>query len=567
MLKEEFISLYKNNNKTGKFSKIDYIKKNIPEIYLDIINYSTVYSLLTINFKQQVYHYVNNIEKLPRCKECGSDVIFINSTQGYRTFCSERCSTLNDDTKIKLKKTNLIKYGVDHPKQSSIVKEKYENTCLEKYGVEHASKSLDFKEKYKNTCLEKYGVENFFKSDSFKEKSKTTFLEKYGVEHALQHNEFKTKQQKTSFIKYGGNYNNSEEFKNKHKLLFINKFKNIINIISINDNNECECNCDCGGEHTFVVPKYVIYNRILSGLKICNICNPTYYVSGGQIEIKEFIENYISNVLLSYRKIIKGELDIYLPDLKLAFEFNGLWWHSELYKDKNYHLNKTEDCEANGIQLIHIWEDEWIHKQDIIKSMILNKIGKTPNRIFARKCEIVIIEDNKISKDFLIENHIQGNINSKIKIGLVYNKEIVSLMTFGNRRISLGKKNTKDNEYELLRFCNKLNTNVVGGASRLFKYFLNNYNPDKIITYADRSFSQGKLYKTLGFEFEFKTKPNYYYIFDKVKKHRFNFRKNILIKKGYDLNKTEHEIMLERKIYRIYNSGNLKFSYQNFIRS
>lgn len=124
-------------------------------------------------------------------------------------------------------------------------------------------------------------------------------------------------------------------------------------------------------------------------------------------------------------------------------------------------------------------------------------------------------------------------------------------MTFGNRRVSMGKKTTNEGEYELLRFCNKLNTNVIGGASRLFKYFINNYNPLEITTYADRSISQGKLYETLGFKFFGKTEPNYYYIIDGIRHHRFNFRKDKLIKEGFDANKTEHQIMIDRKIYNI----------------
>ena len=190
--------------------------------------------------------------------------------------------------------------------------------------------------------------------------------------------------------------------------------------------------------------------------------------------------------------------------------------------------------------------------------MILNKLNKTENKIFARKCEVKEISDNNLVKYFLNNNHIQGNINSSVKIGLFYNNELISLMTFGKLRKPLNSKST-DNEYEMLRFCNKLNTNIIGGASKLFKYFLKQYNPNKVISYADRGYSNGNLYKQLGFELEHITEPNYYYIIDNNRKHRFGFRKDILVKQGFDSNKSEHEIMLERKIYRIYNSGNLKF--------
>jgi hypothetical protein len=279
--------------------------------------------------------------------------------------------------------------------------------------------------------------------------------------------------------------------------------------------------------------------------------------------ILKYIEKKQKTIIYTNCKniITPLELDIYIPELKLAFEFNGLYWHSEIYKENNYHLNKTEMCEKQGIQLIQIWEDDWLFKQDIVKSIILNKLNKITNKIFARKCEIKEINNNKLVREFLNQNHIQGFVGSKIKIGLFYDNQLVSLMTFGDRRVAMGKKSTNQDEYELLRFCNKLNTYVIGGASKLFKYFINNYKPKEITTYADRSFSQGKLYETLGFNFIEKTKPNYYYIIDGVRHHRFNFRKDRLIKEGFDPNRTEHEIMLERKIYRIYDSGNLKFNY------
>ena len=118
-----------------------------------------------------------------------------------------------------------------------------------------------------------------------------------------------------------------------------------------------------------------------------------------------------------------------------------------------------------------------------------------------------------------------------------------------------------EGDYEMLRFCNKLNTNVIGGASKIFKYFLKVYNPKHISTYADRSHSNGNLYKQLGFDFIHITQPNYYYVIDRKRYYRFGFRKDILIKQGFDANKSEHEIMLERKIYKIYNAGNYKFIY------
>jgi len=201
-------------------------------------------------------------------------------------------------------------------------------------------------------------------------------------------------------------------------------------------------------------------------------------------------------------------------------------------------------------------------KQEIVKSRILNLLGKTPNKIYARKCEVKEINDNKLVRDFLENNHQQGFVGSQIKLGLFYNNELVSLMIFGSKRKFM-KQNNSDNVYEMLRFCNKLNTSVIGGADKLFKYFIKNYQPKEVISYADRSWSQGELYKKLGFEFVSKTPPNYYYVIDGFRKHRFGFRKDKLISDGFDSNKSEHEIMLERKIYRIYDSGSLKFKFDS----
>ena len=155
---------------------------------------------------------------------------------------------------------------------------------------------------------------------------------------------------------------------------------------------------------------------------------------------------------------------------------------------------------------------------------------------------------------------MQGFVGSQIKLGLFYNDELVSLMIFGKQRKLMGLK-SEDDTYEMLRFCSKLNTSVIGGSEKLFKFFIKNYSPKEVISYADRSWSQGKLYQKLGFKLIHKTQPNYYYIVNGIRKYRFNYRKDKLIRDGFDSNKTEHEIMLERKIYRIYDSGSLKFNY------
>lgn len=285
-------------------------------------------------------------------------------------------------------------------------------------------------------------------------------------------------------------------------------------------------------------------------------------------EILFFIKcNYSGVIVENDTSVLKhDELCIYLPELKLAIDYNNLSDHCELYKSKKYHIGKTEACEKNGIKLIHIYEDDWNIKTDIIKSRLLNLIGAIPTKYYARKCvvkELTTVKDNQLIKPFLVANHMQGFVGAKIKIGLFCDGELVSLMTFGERRVAMGVKKNSDGEYEMLRFCNKINVNVVGGASKIFKYFLTNYNPRLVTTYADRSWSRGELYEKLGFLYLYKTEPNYYYILENIRKHRFNFRKDLLIKQGFDGSKTEVQIMHDRGLYRMFDSGNVKFEYIN----
>jgi hypothetical protein len=442
--------------------------------------------------------------------------------------CSEKCGL------EKRNITNIEKYGVENVFKNNEIKDKIKKSYINNLGVEHPSKSIEIQNKIKNKILEKFGINNY----NNKEKRENTCLKKYGVRNPFQNEKsYETKKNKIleKYKKYG-----LINIKNKKYILVCNK------------------------GHYVELDKNIFHNRLKLKTILCTICNPIgdYHRSGLETELSDFIKINYNGLFNLNKKFNNQELDIYLPSLNLAFEFNGVYWHNELNKENNYHLNKTNFFEKQNIKLIQIYEDDWLYKKDIIKSRILNLLGKS-DRIFARKCEIKEINDNNIVREFLEQNHLQGFIGSKIKIGLFYNDELVSLMTFGNLRKSLGQKST-ENSYEMLRFCNKLNTNIIGGASKLFKYFLEKYNPKEIISYADRSWSTGDLYEKLGFKFIHKTNPNYYYVIDRKRYHRFNFRKNKLIKDGANPNKTEHEIMLEKGIFRIYDSGSLKYQFISY---
>ena len=458
---------------------------------------------------------------------------FLENKKRHGYYSCKKCSNL------KREKTNQKKFGVSNVMALEEFKTKIKETKKEKYGDENFNNI----EQHKATNLTKYGVEFVLQDPYFHEKGKITKKEKYGNENFVN----VPQRQKTKRLQY------YEDIQTKYPHLEFLGVQDDLYLIK------------CPQGHIYKTTHKNLYQRItLYNTEACTICNPlTPAYSGQEKQIANFItQEYTGEISFNHKKLIEGELNIYLPEKKLAFEFNGLYWHNELYKDKNYHLQKTEACLTKGIQLIHIYEDDWQYKQPLVKSFILNKLGQSTHKIYARKCHLQEIKDNKVIRNFLDYNHLQGFVGSKTKLGLFYQGELVSLMTFGQKRKALGNQ-TQENTYELLRFCNKINTNVVGGASKLFKYFLLNYNPQEIVTYANRSYSNGQLYEKLGFEYIGKTPPNYFYVIKRQRKHRFNYRKDILVKAGADPNLTEHQIMLERKIYRIYDSGHLKFVLKN----
>ena len=286
--------------------------------------------------------------------------------------------------------------------------------------------------------------------------------------------------------------------------------------------------------------------------------------SKGEYEIYQYLCNLIGEDKVQRRRkgILDGnyELDIYVPSENFAIEYNGLYWHSEIAKDKNYHLRKTDECNSKGIRLFHIFEDEWLEKSEIIKSMLSNIFGKTEHKIYARKCEIKEISTND-AKSFLNENHLQGYCVSKYRLGLFFNNELISVMTFGKSRHFVGHNEDK---MELLRFANKININVIGGASKLFSYFIKKYNPKEIVSYADKRWSEGHLYDVLGFMKYNESKPNYYYIVGRKRIYRLKKRKSILVEKyGCPKDMSEREFCLKQKWYRIYDCGCLCYIWRN----
>lgn len=472
-----------------------------------------------------------------KCNNCGNKTILSGS--GFR-------KRGIDIKQIYLKDLICAKcfmknnYGVENNFQRDDIKKKIKRTNIEKYGVDSYTKTEEYKEKSRNTSLEKYGTTSPMKNESIKKKSIENKIEKNGWLSWFSTEEFKESRKKENFEKI------KKKLENYDLFILDEKYKGT-RPNDINQDYSIYCNI-CGT---------IFIDNFHGKIPKCPICYPKY-TSLAQKEIENFIGKY-EEIQTNIRDILEGkEIDIYIPSKKIGIEFDGLYWHSENNggKLKSYHLNKTLRAEEKGIKLIHIFEDEWINKKEIVKSILLNILFRTKT-IGARKTKIKKVS-NKEKKEFLENNHLQGDINGNTNIGLFYKGELVSLLVVGKPRFN------KVYDWEILRFANKINLNIIGGFAKLLKYFEKNHE-GFIITYSDLRYFNGNIYLKNGFEFLNNTEPNYYYIdiknSSRERENRIKYQKHKLkyLLENFNENFTEYENMINNGYDIIWDCGNKVF--------
>lgn len=487
-----------------------------------------------------------------------------------KTTCSKKCSA-----ELR-KRTNINKYGGVAPACSKQIRDKMETTNLDRYGVKHAAQSDIFKSKSESTCLDRYGKKYYaqtnegrqklsdrWSNDEYKNKVVanriSTNIERYGFENPMQSVNVRSKciQSKmtdsskieafTKFKRDPIQFITNLNLDHKPTIQELSKF------VGVNDStigsyihiHNCE---DMIEQHISIMEQEVIdFLRTLDPDMIINHCDRT--------------------IITPY------EIDIFLPQYKLGIECNPTSTHNSDTNvfDKSvqpmspsYHQMKTNLCESKCIQLIHIFGYEWRYKRDILKSILTNAVGKNINKIYARNCEIKEVSSSQGS-EFLSNNHRQGKVGSSIRIGLFCNSELVSLMTFGKLRSTIGQHGQG---YELLRFCSKQNTTVIGGADKLFKYFVRNYNPNYIRSFSDRAHTTGNLYSVLGFSEYSRSAPGYCWVnlTNDIPYHRINAQKQNIKKflkdDNIDLSKSERQIMTEHNFVRVFDSGTITWEWK-----
>lgn len=449
--------------------------------------FSIKYPGLVKSCSELKYLIKNGIDDM-FCPVCHKKCAFNGHKACYHTYCSLKCRS-----------------------NSELTKQKTEKTCLERYGVKYIQQVDSIKERRLKTCKERYGDDYNHRS-----KAKETERKHYNGKVYFQTNEYK------QFMK-----DNRESINNKIRNTVYNKTGT-----------------------TWITQTDEFKQKRINAMNK----NGTAFTSNGEKEIIQFVKFLGFNPI----KYIVGqhdtrfEIDCYIPELKIGIEYNGVYYHSKNgrnHKPNNYHYKKQLEAIKQGIDLIQVWEDQWLHKQELIKSILKTRLRKNKNIIYARKCVIKEI-DNATYNTFCNQYHIQGTRKASIKLGLYYMDKLVQVASF-NKPQNLGKARIQNDkyDYEFVRGCSLPDTNVIGGVSRLFKHFIKLYNPNSILSYVDWNLFNGKSYKECGFVLEGYTGPDLFFItnnsLNRIPRNPFK-------------HKEHKELVNKNQLWECYGAGNLR---------
>lgn len=493
---------------------------------------------IDIPLRQKIFLILEEKTNIPLCS-CGKPASWSKRIKSFSKYCSCSCAGNDPEVISKRKGSNLEKYGVDNISQILEIKKKKEDKSFLVYGTKSPSQSQIVKDKVKKTNNLKFGVDYPCQLPEIREKNAKRL--------SILRN---TPEKEASRL--------SNRYKNYLEKTTEERFKNIIiPLFSLADYR--------GNKQTKPYPFRCSFcstefeGRFINGrTPLCPTCNPLSSSKGEQ-EIAFYLKkNY--EIIQNTRSLIKPyEIDIYIPEKKLAIEYNGVYWHSKnggAPKPDNYHQIKYILCKTAGITLLQFFDDEWYNKKDICLAIINSKLGVFNRVIGARKCTLKKVS-SPIQKEFLNLNHIQGYTTSSVAYGLYYENELICLGTFSKSRFN------KKYDYELLRFATKIDCRVQGGLSKILSEFQKNFSESNVISYCDKRLFTGRSYESVGFKKIDESEPNYYYL-DKSYKHRHSrikFQKHKLknLLEVYDPKLSEWENMKLNGYDKIYDAGMFVF--------
>jgi len=474
----------------------------------------------------------------------------------------------SDTIKKKIQETNKKRFGCISPLGNTDIRKKSKLTCQRKYNVEHNFCEGDLRDKIKQTFVKKYGCENPMQNTEVHKKAVQTLVKHHGVDNPMKSDTIRKKAQATCLTNHGvTNPMHSSVIKSKcsftkqqavvHEMFFGNRLgKTIVPLFT---------------EKEFTSGKDKRYKFV------CNTCNTefTSYIQNGNIprcytchpilrgtsniekELFEFIKQLDDCAVQGTKSIIPPlELDIFSEKFKLAFEINGLYWHSEIggNKTNTYHVHKTNECNKRNIQLVHIFEDEWVHKRLIIQNKIKSLFGSQQKSIGARQTNIHPISA-AVAKRFLNDNHIQGYSSSRHYLGMFFDSDLISVLSFGQSRFQAG-------ELEIIRYCSTVP--ITGGFQKFLKYIQTKFRISRIVTFADKRFSgTNNVYTRSNFKLISETTPSYFYTDYSQRFYRMQFQKHKLSRKLaiYKDTLSTWQNMQLNGYDRIWDCGNYKYEY------
>ena len=466
------------------------------------------------------------------CPDCGKQVLW-NKTEEFKG-----CKSCNQKRAVELRKQTMMKrYRAPTTLQSKQLKMKYESTMSDRYGAKNPMQCQKLRSKAADTNVERYGSKNPMQNKEIAKKSadsrkdhmdeivehiKQTWMEKYDVDNISKCPDIIDKITDTVMKRYGVKRAiQIPEFRHKMIDTMISRYQ---------------------------VPWYVQSEEYRS--------NEHFRVS----KINEIFRDILEKHDISYEQEYPIEFknyDFYLPESRTLIEIDPTYTHNIIgnHLNKNgiessYHLEKTKLAHKYNMHCIHVFDwDNW----DQILNIILPK-----KAVYARNCKILKLFSD-VTDEFLSKYHLQGTCRGQeVSLGLVQDDKLYMVMTFGKPRYN------KNYAVEILRFATLPGYRVIGGASKLFKYFVNTFEIDSIISYCDLSKFDGDVYEKIGMTYLRNTSPQEIW-----SKDNNRITANLLRQRGYDqLFGTDYgkgvsneQLMIENGWLPVYDCGKAVYAY------
>ena len=545
MSKDEIFTIL--TNKGSSYCNEKVFKKHFKEIYDDIMLWTFPDGF---PFKQKLYHYFHNDKELMLglCKECGKRCVYKNINDGYYSYCSCKCKAKNKNEQSKARKTCIERYGVTHPSKARGIREKAKETCLKRYGVEYATQNPDIAdkikqtklerygdenynnmEKYRQTCMERYGSEHYAGTDDMIRKSSQTFLERYGVKNAFLCKEIQNKSRSTRIEKYGTEWAiQNPDIADKIKQTKLERYGDE------NYNNQPKHKQTCieryGVEHILQRNEFIEQVRKTNlerfGVEwACMRPESKNYHTISKINIA-FAEQMSSNGIEYDMEFPIGSYNYDFKVGNTLIEINPTITHNSFTSifgreptQPDYHLAKSKVALTNGYTCIHIWD--WDDTCKIINTL------KPKKQICSGALDIREVDKNECD-EFVNNYHFQNTCDGQsVRLGLYKDNILVELMSFGTLYYDNGY------DYELFRICSHPDYIITNGEERLFKHFIEHYNPQSIIAYCDASKYDGNTYTRLGFELLEISEPSKHWYRQKSKEHTISNNDKLMLEHGF----------------------------------